>query len=174
MKNSPEKNVRWDGPTIRDYRREKLREQPARAAGEAVLVRLATRLYLLRTSLNMTQEELANRSGLDQASISDVENGDANPTIRTLGRLASGLGVDAAALLTCSELGVKWGMNLRLNEGVRWEGRATGHPGVQVRPARKTEVGGAREAMKWVVMESHERAAETVVEVSPRQMTGVG
>jgi transcriptional regulator with XRE-family HTH domain len=90
--------------TIRDLRRDALGKDPARAAGEAALVRLATRLYELRTSMRLTQEQVAERAGLDQASISDIENGDANPTVRTLGRLAAGLGVNAGALLEHSPL----------------------------------------------------------------------
>ena len=108
--------------TIRDFRREVLSKDPARAAGETVLVRLATCLYLLRTSMGLTQEELADRSGLDQASISDIENGDANPTVRTLGRIASGLGVDAGALLEHTSLGVRSGSTVSLREGVKWQG----------------------------------------------------
>jgi transcriptional regulator with XRE-family HTH domain len=90
--------------TIGDLRRDALGKDPARAAGEAALVRLATRLYELRSSMRLTQEQVAERAGLDQASISDIENGDANPTVRTLGRLAAGLGVNAGTLLEHSPL----------------------------------------------------------------------
>jgi transcriptional regulator with XRE-family HTH domain len=111
--------------TIRDVRREALKKDPARAAGEAVLVRLATRLYLLRTSLELTQEQLADRSGLDQANISDIENGDANPTARTLGRIASGLGVDAAALFGRDPIGVRFGSTVSLYDAIKWRGPTT-------------------------------------------------
>ena len=96
----------------------------AYAAGESVLVRLAVRLYKLRISRDLTQAELAERSGVDQANISDIENGDANPTAKTIGRLAAGLGVNAAALLDRTSLGVQYGSNLTLHEGVEWEGKA--------------------------------------------------
>lgn len=108
--------------TIREYRRQALSKDSARAASEAVLVRLASRLYRLRDSLGLTQEELAVRTGLDQAGISDIENGDANPTVRTLGRLAAGLGVDASALLEHGSLGVRFGSALKLHEEVTWQG----------------------------------------------------
>ena len=39
--------------TIRELRRSALGRDPARAAGEAALVRLATRLYELRTSMKL-------------------------------------------------------------------------------------------------------------------------
>jgi len=110
--------------TIRELRRSALGKDPARAAGEAALVRLATRLYELRTSMKLTQEELAERSGLDQASISDIENGDANPTVRTVGRVAAGLGVDTSALLDHAPVGVRYGSAVNLLEGVRWQGKS--------------------------------------------------
>ncbi len=108
--------------TIREYRREGLEKDDARAAGEAVLVRLASRVYALRTSLKLTQDELAARAGLDQASISDIENGDANPTARTIGRLASGLGVPASVLLEHGSLGVRFGSAVKLHDEVKWQG----------------------------------------------------
>ena len=111
--------------TVREYRREAIEKDAARAAGEAVLVRLASRLYALRTSLKVTQEALAASAGLDQASISDIENGDANPTLRTIGRLAAGLGVDAGALLDNRPLGVRYGSGVLLHEDVKWQGSVT-------------------------------------------------
>src|SRR2546421_8347863 len=118
-----ETSIKMKIETIRELRRKVLGKDPARAAGEAALVRLATRLYELRTSMKLTQEELAQRSGLDQASISDIENGDANPTVRTLGRVAAGLGVDASSLLEHGTIGVRYGSSaVNLLEGVKWQG----------------------------------------------------
>ena len=45
-----------------------------------------------RTSQNLTQKELAERTGINQADISKLENGNGNPSLRTLQRLAAGLG----------------------------------------------------------------------------------
>lgn len=39
----------------------------------------------------MTQKELADRTGIAQGDISKMENGNANPSIRTLQRLAIGM-----------------------------------------------------------------------------------
>ena len=44
-----------------------------------------------RISQNLTQKELAARTGIDQADISKLENGRANPSIKTLQRLAKAL-----------------------------------------------------------------------------------
>ena len=44
-----------------------------------------------REKLNLTQKDLAERSGITQADISRLENGNANPSIRTLKKLASAM-----------------------------------------------------------------------------------
>ena len=46
-----------------------------------------------RTSQNLTQKELAKRTGINQADISKLENGTRNPTIHLLKRLADGMGM---------------------------------------------------------------------------------
>ena len=45
------------------------------------------------TSQNMTQKELAERTGINQADISKLENGTRNPSVNLLKRLAEGLGM---------------------------------------------------------------------------------
>ena len=45
-----------------------------------------------RTSQNLTQKELSERTGINQADISKLENGNANPSIKTLQRRAAALG----------------------------------------------------------------------------------
>lgn len=44
-----------------------------------------------RKSSHMTQKELAERTGIDQADISKIETGNANPALSTLKRLADGM-----------------------------------------------------------------------------------
>ena len=44
-----------------------------------------------RTSQNLTQKELAERTGIHQADISKLENGTRNPSINLLKRLAEGM-----------------------------------------------------------------------------------
>ena len=46
-----------------------------------------------RIEQNLTQKELAARTGLDQADISKLENGTRNPSLKLLKKLASGLGM---------------------------------------------------------------------------------
>ena len=46
-----------------------------------------------RIEKNLTQKELAARTGIDQADISKLENGTRNPSLKLLKKLASGLGM---------------------------------------------------------------------------------
>lgn len=46
-----------------------------------------------RTSQNLTQKELSERTGINQADISKLENGTRNPSIALLKRLAEGMGM---------------------------------------------------------------------------------
>ena len=45
-----------------------------------------------REALDMSQQELSAITGIAQSDISKLENGNANPSLRTLQRLANGLG----------------------------------------------------------------------------------
>lgn len=55
------------------------------------------RLWRMRKDRHLSQEKLAQLSGLDRTYISQVENG-ANVTLATISKLAGALGVDPAAL----------------------------------------------------------------------------
>ena len=44
-----------------------------------------------RISQNLTQKELAQRTGINQADISKLENGTRNPSLKLLKRLADGM-----------------------------------------------------------------------------------
>ncbi len=46
-----------------------------------------------RTSQNLTQKQLAERTGINQADISKLENGTRNPSLNLLKRLADGMGM---------------------------------------------------------------------------------
>ena len=46
-----------------------------------------------RTSQNLTQKELAERTGINQADISKLENGTRNPSVNLLKRLADCMGM---------------------------------------------------------------------------------
>lgn len=61
---------------------------------------IATRLLALRQAQALSLAELAKRSGVSKAMISKVERAQSSPTAVLLGRLAAGLGVPLAQLLT--------------------------------------------------------------------------
>ena len=60
-------------------------------APEAEIVRA---IIDARKKENITQKELAKRTGIAQSDISKLENGSGNPSIQTLQRLADGLGME--------------------------------------------------------------------------------
>lgn len=47
-----------------------------------------------RQTNHLTQEQLAEATGINQANISRLENGTANPSLQTLKRLAAGMGME--------------------------------------------------------------------------------
>jgi ribosome-binding protein aMBF1 (putative translation factor) len=55
---------------------------------------MAVQLIELRERRGMTQAELATATGIDQGDISRVERGSANPTEKTLLRIADALGAE--------------------------------------------------------------------------------
>lgn len=57
-----------------------------------------------RKHSGLTQKQLAERTGIAQSDISKLENGNANPSLRTLKRLAAGMGMKIK--LEFSPLGV--------------------------------------------------------------------
>ena len=58
----------------------------------SVTERVAARVKKLRAKRGISQETLAEKTGLNQSEISTVESGQANPTFRTLQTLAAALG----------------------------------------------------------------------------------
>ena len=54
---------------------------------------IAHKLGVAREDAGLTQAELAEKLGMDQASISSIESGDGEMTLETLGRMAKALGL---------------------------------------------------------------------------------
>lgn len=53
-----------------------------------------------RISQNITQKELAERTGINQADISKLENGTRNPSLKLLKRLADGMDMNLSLVFT--------------------------------------------------------------------------
>ncbi len=68
-------------------------------AGEDPRVSLGRVVHRQRIRLGISQEDLADRVGLDRTYVSGIERGIRNPTLLVLLRLARVLGVPAAVLL---------------------------------------------------------------------------
>lgn len=69
---------------------------PAEAASWAETlpkIDLAANVCLLRMERGLSQKQLAEAAGLSQPRITDIERGDANPTLLTITRIANALGV---------------------------------------------------------------------------------
>lgn len=56
----------------------------------------------IRKRMNMTQEELATKMEISRSYLSDIENRRTNPSIKTVKKLADGLGVSVNELFNDS------------------------------------------------------------------------
>ena len=66
------------------------------------------RIKTLRRFRSLTQEQLAERSGLSYKFIGEIERGTGNPTIETIGKIARALEVPVARLLTEKKEEEEW------------------------------------------------------------------
>lgn len=80
---------------FQEYLNEQLKNPAFWAEWEALEPEYQIKRMLIeeRTRKQLTQKQLAELTGITQADISRLENGTANPSIRTLQRLAAGLGM---------------------------------------------------------------------------------
>ena len=60
---------------------------------------LGSRLRAIRERCQLTQNELAERSGIPQSSLSKIEAGEREPRLQTLKKYAGGLGLELSQLL---------------------------------------------------------------------------
>lgn len=68
-----------------EFKKEYEALQPERAVMQAIID--------ARKQTGITQKELSERTGIKQGDISKLESGNGNPSIRTLQRLADGMGM---------------------------------------------------------------------------------
>ena len=81
---------------FKDFLNEQLKEDKFRKEYNALQPEfdIIRAIVEARTSQNLTQKELAERTGINQADISKLENGTRNPSLKLLKRLADGMGMD--------------------------------------------------------------------------------
>ncbi len=83
------------GKNFRETLAEQMKDPEFRAEWEALEPerQIIRAMIEGRAERDVTQKELAEATGIAQADISRLENGTANPSLRTLKRLADGLGM---------------------------------------------------------------------------------
>lgn len=81
--------------TLNDMLEKQLKDEEFRKEYETIQpeIDIIKALVDARNSLNLTQKELAERTGINQADISKIENGTRNPSLNLLKRLADGMGM---------------------------------------------------------------------------------
>lgn len=81
--------------TFDDFLAEQMQDPEFRAEWERQEPEFAVIRAILdaRIAKNLSQKQLSELTGINQADISRIENGNGNPSIRTLQRLAEGLGM---------------------------------------------------------------------------------
>jgi transcriptional regulator with XRE-family HTH domain len=81
--------------TLQEYKKIKMQDPEFAKAYDEVQPEMDVVRAIVdaRASQNLTQKELAQRTGIDQAEISKLENGTRNPSIKLLQRLADGMGM---------------------------------------------------------------------------------
>lgn len=79
--------------TFRDSLNKRMQDEGFRREYEAIQpeMDIIRAIVEARRSRNITQKELATRTGINQADISKLENGNRNPSLNMLKKLAAGL-----------------------------------------------------------------------------------
>ena len=82
--------------TFEEYKKKQMQDPEFVKESEAIQPEMDVIKAIVnaRTSQNLTQSELAKRTGINQADISKLENGTRNPSINLLKRLAEGMGMN--------------------------------------------------------------------------------
>ncbi len=65
----------------------------------SVVVYIGEKLVRARTKRLLTQDELAEKAGVSQSTIANIERNNAEPQFRTIRKLAKALDVDPATLI---------------------------------------------------------------------------
>jgi transcriptional regulator with XRE-family HTH domain len=81
--------------TFRDSLNERLKDENFKKEYEQIQpeMEIIKTLVAARKEQNMTQSDLAKATGINQADISKLENGNRNPSLNMLKKLAEGLGM---------------------------------------------------------------------------------
>jgi len=77
----------------KEFLNEQLKDPEVRSEWDALEPEFAIIQAMIdaRKNAGLTQKQLSERTGIAQADISKIENGDANPSLKTLKRLATAM-----------------------------------------------------------------------------------
>ena len=80
---------------FKDFLAEQLKDPEIRAEYDALVPEFSLMQAMIdaRKSSGLTQKQLSERTGIAQSDISKLESGNGNPSLRTLERLAKGMGM---------------------------------------------------------------------------------
>ena len=80
---------------FKDFLAERLKDPEIRAEYDALEPEFSLMQAMIdaRKSSGLTQKQLAERTGIARSDISKLESGNGNPSLRTLERLAKGMGM---------------------------------------------------------------------------------
>ena len=78
-----------------DYLKEQMEDPSFKAEWDALEPEFSIMQAMIdaRKASGLTQKQLSERTGIAQADISKLESGNANPSLKTLQRLAAGMGM---------------------------------------------------------------------------------
>lgn len=81
--------------TYNDYKKKILKNDEIKSEYDALAPEydIIEAMIIARNNLNLTQKDLSEKTGINQADISRIENGTRNPSLKMLKKLASGLGM---------------------------------------------------------------------------------
>ena len=81
--------------TFNDFLNEQMKDPAFKAEWEALDPEFSVieAILKVRKESGLTQKQLSERTGIAQTDISRLERGNANPSLRTLQRLAAGMGM---------------------------------------------------------------------------------
>ncbi len=88
--------------TFREGLEEQLKDPEFKAEYEALEpeYQLISAMIRAREEQHLSQRQLSEKTGIAQADISRIETGDANPTLKTLQKIAHGLGMKLELVFT--------------------------------------------------------------------------
>jgi transcriptional regulator with XRE-family HTH domain len=119
------------------------------------LERVGREVRRRRRSLDLTVQDLAERSGLSRAMLTQVELGHANPSLMTVDKLARALGVDFATLAGAADHN-RVAIKGPDEDVLVWSSPAGSTGRLRIAGSRQ----GGQELWEWIMVPGDEYAAE--------------